>query len=129
MAPAAPIRTVVATCCQRSEVIQMAYATITHSPATTLQDFRAVNAALGDEQPDGRLLLLAGQSADGLHIIDVWATQVQADRFVAERLFPALQRIGRLPDERDFHVEFEVTLTRVAPAPQALSDMAGSFDA
>jgi hypothetical protein len=129
MAPAAPIRTVVATCCQRSEVIQMAYATITHSPATTLQDFRAVNAALGDEQPDGRLLLLAGQSADGLHIIDVWATQVQADRFVAERLFPALQRIGRLPDERDFHVEFEVTLTRVAPAPQALSDMAGSLDA
>jgi hypothetical protein len=129
MAPAAAIRTVVATCCQRSEVIQMAYATITHSPATTLQDFRAVNAALGDEQPDGRLLLLAGQSADGLHIIDVWATQVQADRFVAERLFPALQRMGRLPDERDFHVEFEVTLTRVAPAPQALSDMAGSLDA
>jgi hypothetical protein len=107
----------------------MAYATVTHSPATTLQDFRAVNATLGDEQPDGRLLLLAGQSADGLHIIDVWATQVHADRFVAERLFPALQRIGRLPDERDFHVEFEVTLTRVAPAPQALSDMAGSLDA
>jgi hypothetical protein len=128
MAPAARIRTVVANC-WRSEVIQMAYATVTHSPATTLQDFHAVNAALGDDQPEGRLLLLVGHSADGLHIIDVWMTQAHADRFVAERLFPALQRMGRLPDERDFHVEFEVTLTRVALAAQALSDMAGAFDA
>jgi hypothetical protein len=129
MAPAAAIRTVMATCCRRSEVIQMAYATVTHSPATSLQDFRAVNGALGDEQPEGRLLLLVGQSVDGLHIIDVWATQAHADRFVAERLFPALQRLGRLPDEHDFHVEFEVTLTRVALAPQALSDIAGSLNA
>src|SRR5262245_46847411 len=128
MAPAARIRTVVVTC-WRSEVIQMAYATVTHSPATTLQDFHALNAALGDYQPDGRLLLLVGHSADGLHIVDVWSTQAHADRFVAERLYPALQRMGRLPDERDFHVEFEVTLTRVALAPQTLSDMAGSLEA
>ena len=106
----------------------MAYATITHSPATTLQDFHAVSAALGDEQPEGRLLLLVGHSADGLHIIDVWTTQAHADRFVAERLFPALQRMGRLPDERDFHVEFEVTLTRLALAPPALSDLDGSLE-
>ena len=107
----------------------MAYATVTHSRATTLQDFHAVNAALGDDQPEGRLLLLVGHSADGLHIIDVWATQAYADRFVAERLFPALQRMGRLPDERDFHVEFEVMLMRVALAPQGLSHIAASPDA
>lgn len=107
----------------------MAYATVTHSPATTLQDFHAVNAALGDELPEGRLLLLVGQGSDGLKIVDVWATQAHADRFVAERLYPALQRMGRLPDERDFHVEFEVTLMRVALAPQTLSEMAGPLDA
>src|SRR5262245_32252342 len=129
MAPAPAIRTVVATSCRRSEVIQMAYATVTHSPAATLQDFHAVNAAVGDEQPEGRLLLLVGHNGDGLHIVDVWTTQAHADRFVAERLYPALQRMGLLPDERDFHVEFEVALMRVALAPQALSDMAGSLDA
>src|SRR5262245_47482808 len=114
-----------ATCCRRSEVIQMAYATVTHSPATTMQDFHAVNAALGDERPEGRLLLLVGDCADGLHVIDVWATQAHADRFVAERLYPALQRMGLLPHERDFHVEFEVTVMHGALAPSALSDLVG----
>jgi hypothetical protein len=42
----------------------MAYATITHSPVTTLREFQAVNAALGDEQPEGRLLHVVGHSTD-----------------------------------------------------------------
>src|SRR5215813_6200283 len=129
MAASPAVHTVMATCCRRSEVIQMAYATVTHSPATTLQDFHAVNAALGDEQPEGRLLLLVGHSGDGLHIIDVWATQAHADRFVAERLYPALQRTGLLPDERDLHVEFEVTLMHGALAAPALPDMASPLEA
>jgi hypothetical protein len=126
MAPPPAIRIVV-TCYRRSEVIHMAYATVTHSPATTLREFQAVNAALGDEQPEGRLLLLVGHSADGLHIIDVWATQAHADRFVAERLYPALQRVGLMPQERDFHVEFEVTQLHVAPAAAAPSNVTGSL--
>ncbi len=107
----------------------MAYATVTHSPATTLREFQAVNAALGGEQPEGRLLLVVGQSVDGLHIIDVWATQAHADRFVAERLYPAMQRVGLMPQERDFHVEFEVVQMHVAPAPAAPSGMTGSLTA
>src|SRR5215813_3518376 len=120
MAPAPAIRSVVATCCYRSEVILMAYATVTHSPTTTMHEFQAVNAEIGDEQPEGRLLLVVGHSADGLHIIDVWATQAHADRFVAERLYPALQRTGLIPQERDFHVGFEVTQIHLAPAPAAV---------
>jgi hypothetical protein len=127
MALAPAIRTVVATCCRRSEVIHMAYATVTHSPDTTLREFQAVNAALGDEQPEGRMLLVVGHSADGLHIIDVWATQAHADRFVAERLYPALQRVGLMPRDRDFHVEFEVTQMYEAPAPTTLPGMTGSL--
>jgi hypothetical protein len=94
----------------------MPYATVTHSPAATVQDYRAVNAALGDERPEGQLLLLVGWSEEGLHVVDVWATQAAADRFVAERLYPAFQRAGVLPQERDFHVEFEVTDLYLAPS-------------
>src|SRR5262245_23471162 len=116
MAPASAIRTVVATCCYRSEVIPMAYATVTHSPTATMREFRAVSAEIGDEQPEERLLLVVGHSADGLHIIDVWATQAHADRFVAERSYPVLQRAGLIPQERDFHAGFEVTQMHLAPA-------------
>ena len=94
----------------------MAYATVTHSPTTTMREFRAVNAEIGDEQPEGRLLLVVGHSDDGLHIIDVWATQADADRFVAERLYPAMQSAGLIPPERDLHVGFEVTQMHLAPA-------------
>jgi hypothetical protein len=121
MAPAPSFRTVVATRCRRSEEIPMAYATVTHSPTATMREFQAVNAEIGDEQPEGRLLLVVGHSADGLHIIDVWAAQAHADRFVAERLYPALQRAGLIPQERDFHIGFEVTQMHLAPAPAAVS--------
>jgi hypothetical protein len=98
----------------------MAYATVTHSPTTTMREFRAVNAEIGDEQPEGRLLLVVGHSAEGLHIIEVWATQAHADRFVAERLYPALQRAGLIPQERDLHVGFEVTQMHLASASAVL---------
>jgi hypothetical protein len=101
-------------------VIHVPYATITHSPTATVHDYRAVSAALGDERPVGLLLLLVGHSEDGLHVVDVWTTQADADRFVAERLYPAFQRAGVLPGERDFHVESGVVELYVSPsvAPQ-----------
>jgi hypothetical protein len=86
----------------------MPYATVTHSRTTTMQEYRAVHAALGDHRPDGLLFSVVGQSEAGMHFVDVWATQADADRFVAERLYPAFQRTGVKPNEEDMHVEFEV---------------------
>jgi hypothetical protein len=93
----------------------MPYATITHSPAATMQEYRTVHAALGDERPDGLLFSVVGASEAGMHLVDVWATQADADRFVAERLHPAFQRTGVMPKEEDMHVEFEVDVY-VAPS-------------
>jgi hypothetical protein len=94
----------------------MPYATATHSLAATVEDYQAVRAALGEERPDGLLLLVVGRSEDGMHVVDMWASQAHADRFVAERLYPAFQRAGVLPQERDFHVEFEVLDLYLAPS-------------
>lgn len=88
----------------------MPYATVTHSPSATLKEYQIVHGALGDERPDGLLFSAVGESEAGMHIVDVWATQADADRFVAERLHPAFQRTGIGPREGDTHIEFEIDM-------------------
>ena len=46
---------------------------------------------LGPERPDGLILHLASERPEGgLHYVDVWETEADCDRFVADRLHPAL---------------------------------------
>lgn len=93
----------------------MTYATITHSPGDTMQHVKAIDAALGAEPPEGLLARIAGEADGVLQIVTVWATQAQHDRFVAERLHPAFQRVGHRPDDRIAHVEFEVADLYLSP--------------
>ena len=58
----------------------------------TLDDFRKVNALIGDEPPAGLLANYAGESDGGLVITSIWASKADSDRFTAERLVPALRQ-------------------------------------
>lgn len=50
-----------------------------------------IAAALGDAPPDGLVVHLAVERAEGgLRYIDVWESQEHCDRFVEERLHPVV---------------------------------------
>jgi hypothetical protein len=46
----------------------MPYATVSHNPSATMQEYRTVQAALGEERPDGLLFSVVGQSEAGMHV-------------------------------------------------------------
>ncbi|GAA2889998.1 hypothetical protein GCM10010472_55610 [Pseudonocardia halophobica] len=95
----------------------MAFATITAIPAGTLAGYREIAALVaGAGRPDGLLVQVAGESEQGLQIVSVWESGVQHDRFVAERLHPALRRAGLPADPGPRHVEFEVGELGIAAA-------------
>ena len=47
-----------------------------------------------DKAPDGLLLHTAGQSEQGWYIYDVWESPEHFQRFLAEKLGPAIESIG-----------------------------------
>ena len=95
----------------------MAFATITQVPIGTMARYHEVAAiAVGADRPDGLLLQVAGECEEGLQIVSVWESGVHHDRFVAERLHPAIRRAGLRPDPGMRHVEFEVGDLGVAAA-------------
>lgn len=73
----------------------MPYATITHLPEHSARQAVIMTEALG-RRPDGLLANLVGEVDHGIWIVEVWGGQTQHDRFVAEHLYPALHRSGRL---------------------------------
>jgi hypothetical protein len=47
-----------------------------------------------DQAPDGLILHTAGQSEQGWYVYDVWESQEHFQRFLADKLGPALESIG-----------------------------------
>ncbi|QJY47916.1 hypothetical protein [Pseudonocardia broussonetiae] len=82
-----------------------------------MQQVRAFSAALGDERPDGLLHAVVGEADGAVLAVEIWATQADADRFVAERLHPAFLEVGVVPDDRTTIVGFEAVDVYPAPAP------------
>lgn len=85
----------------------MPYVHISHTPGHSLVDYRRVDEALGDDPPEGNLLSIVGEADGALHIVDVWGSKAEADRFAAERLFPAFHKTGRGPGPEATYVAFE----------------------
>jgi len=53
--------------------------------------YRRIVDGLGDETPKGLIVHLAVERPEGgLHYIDVWETEEDADRFAEERLHPVV---------------------------------------
>jgi hypothetical protein len=63
--------------------------------------------------PPGAMFHVMAVAADGVRVVDVWASQEQFERFVAERLMPAVHELG-IPGEP--HVEFFPVHAIFAPA-------------
>ena len=59
-----------------------------------LETHKKINDVLGDEPIDGMIVHAAGSSERGVYSLDVWESKAQADRFVGERLMPAIQALG-----------------------------------
>jgi hypothetical protein len=83
------------------------YVHISHAPGRTLADYRAVNEAMAESPAPGQLLATAGETDGTLHTIEVWDTKASADRFAAERLFPAFHKTGLGPGADSTYVAFE----------------------
>src|SRR3569623_1633803 len=70
----------------------------------TIEQYEQVNQVMGvlsdDSAPDGLIEHTAAVSEDGsLVIVDLWESQEALDRFVEERLGPAIAEVGVQPVE------------------------------
>jgi len=75
----------------------MPIAVLIDNPEGSQETYDKVRTQLGLEEqpPAGGILHVAGPSPDGgWRIVEVWESQEDADRFVAERLAPALEAVG-----------------------------------
>lgn len=85
----------------------MPYVHISHIPGQGRAAYQAVADLVGSEPPEGQLLSIAGEADGGLHLVDVWVSKEDADRFAADRLFPAFHRTGVSPGGDASYVTFE----------------------
>jgi hypothetical protein len=66
-------------------------------PGVTTEDYDRVQEimfAKDPEQPEGLISHVAGPTDDGVLIIDVWESEDDLNRFVHERVGPAMQQVG-----------------------------------
>jgi hypothetical protein len=85
----------------------MSYIHITRTPGQDLDSYRKVRAALGSEPVSGRDRHYAGEVDGALVVVDVWRSRADADRFAAERLFPAFAAAGMSPQSSTQFTVFE----------------------
>jgi hypothetical protein len=73
----------------------MAVAMMVDNPEGSQEIYERVRDLLGMDKPAGGIFHLAGPSRNGgWRVIEVWESQEDAQRFVSERLRPALEAIG-----------------------------------
>jgi hypothetical protein len=93
----------------------MAIGVIIDAPGGTQAQYDRVLADVGPHLPADLLVHAAGPREGGFVLVDVWESQEALDRFVAQRLRPALQAAG-WPAEVSRRV-FPVRTLRGAAAP------------
>ncbi len=82
----------------------MTYVHITRSPGSGMDEYERVDRELGRTPIAGQAGHHVGVVDGTLVIVDVWCSRADADRFAAERLFPAFERAGVTP-----HAAVEIT--------------------
>ena len=85
----------------------MTFVHVTSTRGHGLADYERVISALGPDPVTGRLSHSVGEANGSLCIVDVWESQAAADRFAAERLFPAFQSSGVNPQPSTTIIAFE----------------------
>jgi hypothetical protein len=72
----------------------MAVCLVINIPGATLEQYDDVRRAIGDPLGDGQISHVAGATADGICVVDVWESRQDFDRFMQERLGEQLARTG-----------------------------------
>jgi hypothetical protein len=76
----------------------MAVAMVVDNPAGSQEIYEGVRQRLRLEKPAGGIFHVAGPSPNGgWRVIEVWESEEDAKRFVAERLLPAFEAVGTPP--------------------------------
>jgi heme-degrading monooxygenase HmoA len=58
------------------------------------EDAEAVSAAMGpDDPPKGLIAHVMTKTPDGVHVVDIWESQEDFQRFNEERLMPTTQQV------------------------------------
>jgi hypothetical protein len=93
----------------------MSYIHITRSPGLSMAGYERIHREIGPAPVPGLIGHHVGVVDGTLVVVDVWDTRADADRFAAERLFPAFERAGVHPDAAVDITAFE-SATTGAPA-------------
>jgi hypothetical protein len=75
----------------------MSYVHVSRSPGVGMDAYEKVQRELGPAPKAGQISHHVGVVDGTLVIVDVWHSRADADRFAAERLFPAFERAGVAP--------------------------------
>jgi hypothetical protein len=93
----------------------MAIALVMEFPGGTQEQYEKVMDILGFKGPEtwprGSILHVAGPTAGGWKVVDVWESRKDFDRFVAEKLAGATQEAGLprpVPEEFPVHYIMQV---------------------
>jgi hypothetical protein len=84
----------------------MAVVMIMHWAEVSVEQYEEARRRVGweTEQPEGGLCHVARFEADGLHVVDVWESEADFERFVNERLMPVVK--GEIGIEGEPSVRF-----------------------
>jgi hypothetical protein len=87
----------------------MTYAVVANLPGGDWETYEKITAEAGVQTtaPEGLIVHVAGQTETGTRIIDVWESKAAYDAFTADRLVPAIERLG-VPSGRSQSEELEV---------------------
>jgi hypothetical protein len=85
----------------------MAVCLVINVPGATLEQYDEVRGAI-DPLGEGQTWHVAGATADGICVVDVWNSREDFDRFLQQQLGEQLQRAG-IPEPQI--TEFEVHAT------------------
>ena len=91
----------------------MTYVHYTRSPGIGLAEYEKVQHELGPAPIAGHRSHHVGVVDGALVVVDVWESRTDADRFAAERLFPAFEKVGIRPDASGDITAFEAMPTGV----------------
>jgi hypothetical protein len=84
------------------EAIEVAIGQILRFSGASIDKYDAVRNELGWEgekgKPDGLVAHAAGSTSDGFCVIEWWSSEGEWDKFFAERLRPAFEKVGDIPD-------------------------------
>jgi len=73
----------------------VAVAMMVDNPEGSQEVYEQIRAQLGLEKPAGGIFHIAGPSPNGgWRVIEVWESEEEANRFLQDRFFPALQLLG-----------------------------------